>query len=63
MTQTQLYRDVAHVTGESVDRIRQIGFGLLAPINDPPDEADRWLRRRGRRARYRRRHSRRFAAA
>jgi hypothetical protein len=44
VNESQLYRDLARATGESVGLIRQIGFSLVTPHKSQPDDADRWLR-------------------
>lgn len=54
MNQSQLYRAVARVTGETVEAIQQIGFTILAPLVNQPDEASRWLRREKRRQWFKR---------
>jgi len=37
MTQSELDRQIAHVTGESVATIKQRGFSTLRPIPSEPD--------------------------
>jgi hypothetical protein len=54
VNQSQLYRSVASATGETVEVVSQIGFSILAPLTNQPDEASRWLRRAKRRAWFKR---------
>ena len=37
MTQFQLEAQIAHITGEPLNRVRRQGFGLMAENHDPAD--------------------------
>ena len=54
MTQNELNRAVANVTGETISEIRSHGFSLLAPL---PKESEPVFSHRGRRRRSQRRRN------
>jgi len=56
MTQNELNRAVADVTGETISEIRSHGFSLLAPF---PEEREPLFSHRGRRRRSQRRRNQR----
>ncbi len=54
MNQNQLCREVARATGETVERIRQMGFSLITIDSPPPTITEQAMRsfRRGHRAKF-----------
>ncbi len=54
MNQSQLCRAVARATGETVERIRQMGFSLITIDTPPPTVSEQAMRsfRRGYRGRF-----------